>query len=161
MSARQHAWQSSRVCVRDRPTCAPQQPEHCQAAGRAAADAAGAHGVLGGSSYADWQSLLLTVCLCRVLCLGPPPPPFVCGRAIPSEDNADWVLATSHYGEDFVAAVCKGNAMATQFHPEKSGLTGGQAGAVSRAHRRSSPLSPGATGSRRNMFFMSCVVPTS
>jgi imidazoleglycerol phosphate synthase glutamine amidotransferase subunit HisH len=34
------------------------------------------------------------------------------------------VLATSHYAEDFVAAVCKGNAMATQFHPEKSGVTG-------------------------------------
>lgn len=43
---------------------------------------------------------------------------------MPSEANADWVLATSHYGEDFVAAVCNGNAMATQFHPEKSGTTG-------------------------------------
>jgi hypothetical protein len=53
-------------------------------------------------------------------------------RAIPTEDNADWVLSTSHYGEDFVAAVCKGNTMATQFHPEKSGVTGrGQAGASS------------------------------
>eukprot|EP00878_Enallax_costatus_P026793 GHUV01028792.1.p1 GENE.GHUV01028792.1~~GHUV01028792.1.p1 ORF type:complete len:424 (+),score=63.96 GHUV01028792.1:103-1374(+) len=45
-------------------------------------------------------------------------------RAMPSEANADWVLATSHYGEDFVAAVCNGNAMATQFHPEKSGTAG-------------------------------------
>jgi hypothetical protein len=49
------------------------------------------------------------------------PPPC---RALPVEANADWVLATSHYGEDFVAAVCKGAAMATQFHPEKSGATG-------------------------------------
>jgi hypothetical protein len=40
------------------------------------------------------------------------------------------VLATSHYGEDFVAAVCKGAAMATQFHPEKSGLTGQCLGGV-------------------------------
>eukprot|EP00879_Flechtneria_rotunda_P015512 GHRR01016223.1.p1 GENE.GHRR01016223.1~~GHRR01016223.1.p1 ORF type:complete len:408 (+),score=123.79 GHRR01016223.1:1458-2681(+) len=45
-------------------------------------------------------------------------------RAMPSEANADWVLATSSYGEDFVAAVCKGAAMATQFHPEKSGSIG-------------------------------------
>jgi glutamine amidotransferase/cyclase len=51
-------------------------------------------------------------------------------RALPSEANADWVLATSHYAEDFVAAVCKGNAMATQFHPEKSGVTGAE-GAMS------------------------------
>lgn len=45
-------------------------------------------------------------------------------RALPTEANVDWVLSTSHYGEDFVAAVCKGAAMATQFHPEKSGATG-------------------------------------
>ncbi|KAF6260117.1 hypothetical protein COO60DRAFT_1294530 [Scenedesmus sp. NREL 46B-D3] len=45
-------------------------------------------------------------------------------RAMPQEANADWVLATSNYSEDFVAAVCKGAAMATQFHPEKSGALG-------------------------------------
>jgi len=45
-------------------------------------------------------------------------------RAMPSEANKDWVLATSNYGEDFVAAVSKGPAMATQFHPEKSGTVG-------------------------------------
>jgi glutamine amidotransferase/cyclase len=43
---------------------------------------------------------------------------------MPAEANVDWVLATSNYGEDFVAAVCKGAAMATQFHPEKSGALG-------------------------------------
>jgi imidazoleglycerol phosphate synthase glutamine amidotransferase subunit HisH len=48
----------------------------------------------------------------------------IISRALPAEPNVDWVLATSYYGEDFVAAVCKGNAMATQFHPEKSGTTG-------------------------------------
>jgi len=53
------------------------------------------------------------------------PPPLVLCRALPTEANVDWVLSTSHYGEDFVAAVCKGAAMATQFHPEKSGATGG------------------------------------
>eukprot|EP00775_Hariotina_reticulata_P003003 gene3003-3284_t len=46
-------------------------------------------------------------------------------RAIPTEANFDWVLATSNYGEDFISAVSKGSAMATQFHPEKSG-TGDQ-----------------------------------
>lgn len=34
------------------------------------------------------------------------------------------MLATSDYGEDFIAAVMKGSAMACQFHPEKSGATG-------------------------------------
>jgi hypothetical protein len=46
--------------------------------------------------------------------LRPPAP-----RAVPSPANADWVLATSTYGEEFVAAVSKGSAMACQFHPEK------------------------------------------
>lgn len=34
------------------------------------------------------------------------------------------MLATSSYGEDFVAAIQKGQAMACQFHPEKSGAAG-------------------------------------
>ena len=34
------------------------------------------------------------------------------------------MLATSTYGEEFVAAVSKGAAVACQFHPEKSGATG-------------------------------------
>ena len=45
-------------------------------------------------------------------------------RATPSEQNKDWVLATAHYGEDFVAALQKGDTYATQFHPEKSGAAG-------------------------------------
>ncbi|EIE23742.1 glutamine amidotransferase/cyclase [Coccomyxa subellipsoidea C-169] len=45
-------------------------------------------------------------------------------RATPSPENADWVLATSHYGEDFISAVQKGEVSATQFHPEKSGAAG-------------------------------------
>ncbi|KAL0054785.1 hypothetical protein WJX82_002370 [Trebouxia sp. C0006] len=45
-------------------------------------------------------------------------------RATPSEHNKDWVLASSHYGEDFVAALQKGDTYATQFHPEKSGAAG-------------------------------------
>ncbi len=34
------------------------------------------------------------------------------------------MLATAHYGEDFVAALQKGDTYATQFHPEKSGAAG-------------------------------------
>ncbi|CAL8471931.1 g11473 [Coccomyxa elongata] len=45
-------------------------------------------------------------------------------RATPSPENEDWVLATSHYGGDFISAVQKGEVNATQFHPEKSGAAG-------------------------------------
>ena len=48
-------------------------------------------------------------------------------RASLSEANSDWVLAMTDYGDSdqtFVAAVHKGNVMATQFHPEKSGAIG-------------------------------------
>jgi glutamine amidotransferase/cyclase len=38
--------------------------------------------------------------------------------------NEEWVLTTSKYGNEFVSAVQKGNVMATQFHPEKSGDLG-------------------------------------
>ena len=34
------------------------------------------------------------------------------------------VAATTEYGEKLTAAVAKGNVMATQFHPEKSGDVG-------------------------------------
>lgn len=36
----------------------------------------------------------------------------------------DWVLTTTDYGEEFVSIVQKGNIVATQFHPEKSGELG-------------------------------------
>ncbi|GMF45816.1 unnamed protein product [Phytophthora fragariaefolia] len=46
-------------------------------------------------------------------------------RATKTDKNADWVLATTNYGDlEFVSAVQKGNVMATQFHPEKSGAVG-------------------------------------
>ncbi|CAG0906429.1 unnamed protein product [Cyprideis torosa] len=40
------------------------------------------------------------------------------------EDNNDWLLATSYYCSEFIAAVQKGNVSAVQFHPEKSGKPG-------------------------------------
>ena len=36
----------------------------------------------------------------------------------------EWTAATCTYGQTFTAAVCRGNVMATQFHPEKSGEAG-------------------------------------
>jgi glutamine amidotransferase/cyclase len=45
-------------------------------------------------------------------------------RAVREEANADWVLATTDYGSEFVSAVQQGRIMAFQFHPEKSGPAG-------------------------------------
>lgn len=40
-------------------------------------------------------------------------------------ENQGWTVATARYGdEEFVGAVAKGNILATQFHPEKSGVAG-------------------------------------
>jgi glutamine amidotransferase/cyclase len=45
-------------------------------------------------------------------------------RALPEAANADWLLAETDYGGPFVSAVQKGQVVAFQFHPEKSGRTG-------------------------------------
>ena len=39
-------------------------------------------------------------------------------------EDGDVVLTTTDYGVEFVSAIQKGNVVATQFHPEKSGDTG-------------------------------------
>ncbi|PQE04993.1 imidazole glycerol phosphate synthase hisHF protein [Rutstroemia sp. NJR-2017a BBW] len=40
-------------------------------------------------------------------------------------EDQGWTVATARYGdEEFVGAVAKGNILATQFHPEKSGVAG-------------------------------------
>ena len=40
-------------------------------------------------------------------------------------ESQGWKVATARYGnEEFVGAVAKGNILATQFHPEKSGFAG-------------------------------------
>lgn len=41
-----------------------------------------------------------------------------------TEENADWVLAETDYGEPFVSVVQRGAVIAVQFHPEKSGAVG-------------------------------------
>ncbi|KAI5674783.1 hypothetical protein M9H77_15147 [Catharanthus roseus] len=45
-------------------------------------------------------------------------------RAMPSDDNKEWISATCNYGDKFIASVSKGNVHAVQFHPEKSGDVG-------------------------------------
>jgi glutamine amidotransferase/cyclase len=45
-------------------------------------------------------------------------------RATANPDNEDWVLSTTDYGEEFISSVQKGNVIACQFHPEKSGAAG-------------------------------------
>ncbi|CAN8230367.1 unnamed protein product [Cochlearia groenlandica] len=45
-------------------------------------------------------------------------------RAIPSNENKEWISSTCNYGESFISSVRKGNVHAVQFHPEKSGEVG-------------------------------------
>lgn len=45
--------------------------------------------------------------------------------AIPQEENLAWVLGVTDYaGQRYISIVQKGNVIATQFHPEKSGEVG-------------------------------------
>lgn len=42
-----------------------------------------------------------------------------------TEENSPWVLTSTTYeGQAFVSAIQRGSVVATQFHPEKSGVTG-------------------------------------
>jgi glutamine amidotransferase/cyclase len=45
-------------------------------------------------------------------------------RALREASNADWMLAVTDYGGEFVSGVHKGAVAAFQFHPEKSGAAG-------------------------------------
>lgn len=45
--------------------------------------------------------------------------------ALPIETNLDWVLTVTDYGtQRYISMIQKGNVVATQFHPEKSGRVG-------------------------------------
>jgi glutamine amidotransferase/cyclase len=45
--------------------------------------------------------------------------------ALPSEANSEWISAVTDYGNQrYISMIQKGNVIATQFHPEKSGQTG-------------------------------------
>ncbi len=41
-----------------------------------------------------------------------------------ADEDSEWLLSTTDYGEEFVSSVTKGNVIASQFHPEKSGKAG-------------------------------------
>ncbi|OIW02880.1 hypothetical protein TanjilG_29656 [Lupinus angustifolius] len=45
-------------------------------------------------------------------------------RAMPSDENKEWVSSTCNYGDNFIASIRRGNVHAVQFHPEKSGEVG-------------------------------------
>ncbi|XP_010448198.1 PREDICTED: imidazole glycerol phosphate synthase hisHF, chloroplastic-like isoform X2 [Camelina sativa] len=45
-------------------------------------------------------------------------------RAIPSNENKEWISSTCNYGESFISSIRRGNVHAVQFHPEKSGEVG-------------------------------------
>jgi imidazole glycerol phosphate synthase glutamine amidotransferase subunit len=45
-------------------------------------------------------------------------------RATLQDEDQDWLLSSTNYGEEFVSGVAKGNVTALQFHPEKSGVAG-------------------------------------
>jgi glutamine amidotransferase/cyclase len=45
--------------------------------------------------------------------------------ALPTEENLEWILSVTDYGhQKYISMVQKGNVMAAQFHPEKSGAVG-------------------------------------
>jgi glutamine amidotransferase/cyclase len=42
-----------------------------------------------------------------------------------TSQNAPWVLTrTTYEGQEYISSVQRGNVVATQFHPEKSGMVG-------------------------------------
>ncbi|CAJ1964075.1 unnamed protein product [Sphenostylis stenocarpa] len=45
-------------------------------------------------------------------------------RAMPSDDNNEWISSTCDYGDKFISSIRRGNVHAVQFHPEKSGDVG-------------------------------------
>ncbi|XP_028803403.1 imidazole glycerol phosphate synthase hisHF, chloroplastic isoform X2 [Neltuma alba] len=45
-------------------------------------------------------------------------------RAMPSNENKEWVSSMCNYGDNFIASIRRGNVHAVQFHPEKSGDVG-------------------------------------
>lgn len=45
--------------------------------------------------------------------------------ALPTVANLDWILSTTDYGgQRYISMIQKGNVVAAQFHPEKSGTVG-------------------------------------
>lgn len=56
--------------------------------------------------------------------LPPDPHVYYVNSYAPEPEDEAHVLATTPYGKDFAAIVRRGNAVGTQFHPEKSSVVG-------------------------------------
>jgi glutamine amidotransferase/cyclase len=67
-------------------------------------------------------------------------------RALRDPANADWILASTDYGGEFVSAVQKGKVAAFQFHPEKSGAAG--LDLLDKFLQDAAPSKAGGTGQR-------------
>ncbi|KAB8346008.1 hypothetical protein FH972_023060 [Carpinus fangiana] len=74
-----------------------------------------------------------------------------CAKYAPRElDEAGWTVATVRYGnEEFVGAIARGNVLATQFHPEKSGAAGLRVIRAFLNDEKSKPL-PSSTASTKD-----------
>ena len=74
---------------------------------------------------------------------------YVHAYAVPYREGeiemGGWTVATAQYGrETFVGALAKGNVLATQFHPEKSGTAGLRVLKAFLEGKKVSPLAPGS-----------------
>lgn len=74
---------------------------------------------------------------------------YVHSYAVPYQEDklemSGWTVATAQYGsEKFVGAICKGNILGTQFHPEKSGVAGLRVLKAYLNGKRIQPLAPGS-----------------
>lgn len=77
---------------------------------------------------------------------------YVHSYAVPYREGVleqeGWTVATAHYGnEHFVGAIARGNVLATQFHPEKSGAAGQRVLKAFLEGKKSEPL-PSSTTER-------------
>lgn len=72
--------------------------------------------------HMGWNTLVTRSC--PLFDAGESPAVYFVHSYCAAEVSDEWTAATCDYGQTFTAAVCRGNVMATQFHPEKSGEAG-------------------------------------
>lgn len=72
--------------------------------------------------HMGWNTL--NTCDCPLFDAGDDPCVYFVHSYCMADVSDEWTAATCEYGQTFTAAVCCGNVMATQFHPEKSGEAG-------------------------------------
>ncbi len=72
--------------------------------------------------HMGWNTL--STCACPLFDAGDDPCVYFVHSYCMADVSDEWTAATCTYGQTFTAAICRGNVMATQFHPEKSGAAG-------------------------------------